>query len=463
MTLVGRLSSATLGNIVLLTGLLLSQSVVAREDLSSLTFHPMRLQDAGLSLQAALHREPAQQRAQQSPGQSVEAEQDQRTRGGIAQFDTAIDALQGSSGPYALELAELMQGKGMLLQNLGEHSEALDAFESSMHVLRVNHGLYNAEQIPVFRAMIHSKKELGDLPGAHNLQEALFHLQLQHHGADSLAATDAYIEWADWNVKLFLDGNDNHGGSPDAQFEKFENPVLTEAYNNYANALQLLQEQKPLPNESMITTERKLAAVSYIVRERLQASPVRNSTDFMQYDTFATPKDHRDDMANMALFNQGSSALRRAISYSINAPEPSYADVAQRIMELADWHLLFDRRAAAIEMYEDALALLANSDIPQGDAARLLAAGLPVQTPDAAYRATPESLEDFDGYIDVEISVNKFGMASDPEILSSKAGDERIERELLRTIRSCKFRPSFEEGAVLSEDRVQLRYYYTLR
>ena len=60
---------------------------------------------------------------------------------------------------------------------------------------------------------------------------------------------------------------------------------------------------------------------------------------------------------------------------------------------------------------------------------------------------SPIDAEGFDGFIDVEFALSKFGMASNPHIISNSAANRQIERELLLEIRSCKFRPKFVADA----------------
>ena len=69
---------------------------------------------------------------------------------------------------------------------------------------------------------------------------------------------------------------------------------------------------------------------------------------------------------------------------------------------------------------------------------------------------SPIDAEGFDGFIDVEFALSKFGMASNPHIISNSAANRQIERELLLEIRSCKFRPKFVADAPTSE-KMQLR------
>ncbi len=62
----------------------------------------------------------------------------------------------------------------------------------------------------------------------------------------------------------------------------------------------------------------------------------------------------------------------------------------------------------------------------------------------------------------MEFYLSKFGMATNPHIIASSDHDRQIEGELLREIRSCKFRPKFVAGTPVNDEKIQLRYYYSL-
>ncbi len=163
-----------------------------------------------------------------------------------------------------------------------------------------------------------------------------------------------------------------------------------------------------------------------------------------------------------AHFYDGSSALRRALAHSYKNPERRNDVIAARMVELGDWYLLFDHRAAALDLYRDALHFMHNASLPQEEVERIMSPGMPVPTPDTAYLAPSAGAEKFDGFIDVEFELSKFGTATNPRIIASSTGNKQIVRELLHEIRSCKFRPKFVADAPVNSEKIQLRYYYTL-
>ena len=86
---------------------------------------------------------------------------------------------------------------------------------------------------------------------------------------------------------------------------------------------------------------------------------------------------------------------------------------------------------------------------------------MPVRTPVATYLGQ-EPPDAFAGFIDVEFELSRFGKAYNPQVITSNNADRDIERELLRTIRNCRFRPLFVAGNAVKAEKMQLRYYYSL-
>jgi tetratricopeptide (TPR) repeat protein len=381
----------------------------------------------------------------------------------LGRYQQHITQLQDNGGLYAPGLSEAHEALGKLQLRLGDVEAALATFQAAQHVIRASNGPYSTEQIPLLREMIDANLRLGRIPDAHALQEALLSLQLRHHGNDDIAAVPALLEWADWNVRLYLSQNAqaladiDFGGTSNSR-----NPLLQEAYQRYIAALEILQAKETQADDSrLVDVERKLAALNFMVsRESYRSAPNKPMT-MMAVTGVPANDDNALERINTFHFLNGRSALERAIAYGYVAGSPHYDTIAARLMELGDWYLLFDRRASALETYQEALALLSDAQVAPQDAERIVGSGLPVSTPDASYfdAAAPR---DYAGHIDVEFDLNKYGMASNAQILDSSASDPRIERELLRTIRDGRFRPKFTNGEAVSGERVQLRYYYAV-
>ena len=163
-----------------------------------------------------------------------------------------------------------------------------------------------------------------------------------------------------------------------------------------------------------------------------------------------------------AYFFTGSNALKRTIAYSMESPRPDYLAIAEQMMALGDWYLLFDRRAAALSIYENAYEVLDAIHASEEDIRKIMTPGMPVVTPDSLFAGEAGGQDGYAGYIDVAFKVSKFGIASNPEVIGSSHEDvASISSALVRRIRQEKFRPAFINGSAASGENVKLRYYYS--
>ena len=438
----------------LLGGLLLSTSLAdssyAGQDLRYLSFHPVPLT-------------PEATPGRQAPVEFILHPMMPDASVREAEYREAIAATQSEHGEFALPLGEQLLGLGQSLQEQGELDAALEIYEASQHVLRMNLGLDSLEQAPVLKARFSAFAAKGDVENAHATQEALFNLRLRHHGRNNPAAVNALLEWADWNVTLYLllDPLPTMDASLMPSFARFNDPHLQLAYDSYSSALQALQKHSEPGDVRLVMTERKLAALNFIT-DRKMRDTFGNTLDAAvpRSDHLASAGDTLET-ATTARFYDGDSALRRALAHSTKSPGRRDDDIAARMVELGDWYLLFDRRAAALDLYRDALQFMKDASLSQEEVERIMSPGMPVPTPDTAYLA-PTNASEFDGYFDVEFELSQFGMATKPRIIGSSEVNKRIERELLREIRDCKFRPKFVADSPVNREKIQLRYYYSL-
>lgn len=446
--------SSTLLSAISSALMLCSMPVTAREDLRNLNFFPQPISSetvTGPLLAPALDLPIADQEFLD------DAEGDMAIAESIAKYTLQASDTENRSGPYDPGLIQTYQTLASLYQQSGDLHKAVEMLNLQLQVIRVTKGLFSIEQGDVFRSLVNTHVEAGDLESAHLYQEALLNLEMRAYGKDSLQFVSSRLEWADWNMNHYLTLSAEETSRTG---RKIEDPRVVAAYDNYVAALEIMQNNSRYADQRMITTERKLAALNFIVNRKMHDLS-RTPAASTNWQAAVQAQQQKLEQADAAHFFNGSSALKRAIVYSSSSPQPDYDFIAQRMMELGDWYLLFDRRAAAIDIYSNALEVLTAANIPEKEINRILSPGLPVQIPDLTWQQPAES-DQYAGFIDVEFELSRYGVASNPQILSSTEQDTRIEKELIRTIRKCKFRPMIADGTLLDNEKVKLRYYYTL-
>ena len=124
----------------------------------------------------------------------------------IGDAQLRLDRLQTSSGPYegAPERLDALTTLGSLLQEQGDHEEAINHYEQAMQLVRVNEGLFSERQLPMQAAIIDSHLALGDYDKADDMQASRLHLLRQNYPENSDTRVAAEEQMAHWNIAYYL-------------------------------------------------------------------------------------------------------------------------------------------------------------------------------------------------------------------------------------------------------------------
>lgn len=368
-----------------------------------------------------------------------------------------IAGLEESGDYYSPALAERSAELGKALQAEGQYHAALDAYDRSLQISRRHEGLFSRSQAVILQAKIDTLLAMGDTEASDGLQQSLFLMQQQVLADDAVALAEAHLATADWNLRYYLKARANPlsgGRTPEQQHALDER--LGQAFLQYHKALWLLSTSGADGlYEEKVGIERKIAALTLLVNRQYRQDLPGTLTKPGQRSFVQSQRSN-----NPVLFRHGSSALQRAIDYSVASAGP--VGVAARQLELADWYLLLDQHDEARAAYADAMASLREAGIAEDEIATRLESGLPVHDPEAALAALArdKAVEGFDGYIDVSFDLDRYGKASNARVLAGSAQDRQVERDLLQQIRDGRFRPGFADGAPVDRKDVTLRYYF---
>ncbi|HEY0963820.1 MAG TPA: hypothetical protein VGE69_15830 [Pseudomonadales bacterium] len=132
------------------------------------------------------------------------AETRARLAADITAYRARISDTLANSNPYSAALREQYDSLGALLQQAGEHEDAIAAFESAMHIDRVNGGLYTLDQIPLVEKMIASHDALGNADEVNDLHSYLFYIQQKTYDDGDPRLLAAMEDWADWNITSYM-------------------------------------------------------------------------------------------------------------------------------------------------------------------------------------------------------------------------------------------------------------------
>src|SRR5690606_11503889 len=118
---------------------------------------------------------------------------------------------------------------------------------------------------------------------------------------------------------------------------------------------------------------RRIAALVLMANREHQ----RNQTELTRHGVKSANAASRSNRP--VLLRHGTAALQQAVEYSKATNEPE--QVAERMLELADWYLLMHRYDEAYTAYGDAARFLSRSGVTEERRAILLGGGHPVHDP----------------------------------------------------------------------------------
>ncbi|HWN38098.1 MAG TPA: hypothetical protein VNP02_06340, partial [Gammaproteobacteria bacterium] len=363
----------------------------------------------------------------------------------LEQIAAEILEAQTQGGPYAKELIEPLRDLSFAYQEKGERALELAALEQARQVVRANYGLSSLEQAPLMRQQIRAEESRGNFAVAWELEQAL--LTLAHKHPDDVRAAPIYHEIGDKRMGLMrsylagerppqltlgcfyhssqqqqpgsYDSNCASGGRGAAILH-----MTLDAQRNYSNAIAVLRRQQEHSGAELYELEDKVLRNSYLLRD---------------YPT-------------------GRRSLVRLIYDDAANDEPTLSRI-ERLVQLADWDLLYDQRPLAFDLYERTHAYLTHGGVARASIDELFAPATPILLPTFQPNLlAPERAEGATGYVEVVFDVSRYGRTSRIRVLDSNASNA-VQNRLTRWIVANRFRPRVADGEVVDTSRIVARAY----
>lgn len=379
-------------------------------------------------------------------------------RDAIADYNARVTEIETAGGAWDQALAEELAALGRTQQGLREHEAAIATLDRALHVNRINAGLHTLEQVPVVEAMIDSYTALGNWSQADLYQNYLYFVQHRAYGLDDPRMIPVLEKLGRWNLEAFTIGLGEPLGMR-----------LATAQLLFNIARRLVGTHFGTEDERYVSYLRHVARSAYLVALHSEFVAEAGRPQYR-----VTREQLQDALmasgpTTMRGFASGVEALQEIVAfYEEGAYRPYLA--AEAIANLADWHLLFDRRNTARRLYAQAWEILAGEDNGRELQARLFGQVVPIPT----FAELPTNLllgassgRDGDGaglsmgHIDVRLSVTDFGALRGIEVLSEKTEANANQfSQLRREIRNTVFRPLLMDGELVASEGHVFRYRY---
>jgi len=357
-------------------------------------------------------------------------------------FREAITGLETEHGAYAEGLSEQLLSLGLTLQRQGRHGEALDVFKRGVHLARINHGLYSAEQLTLLQAEIASHMATGQLSEADERQQYLYRVQMRSlQGGESMAA--ALMQQASWQFSAYRWGVGGPG------FLRLMN-----MWDLYRLALNNIVEREGDTSQDLLKPLYGMLRAQYLISEYDgESQSGMNSGDgysgSLEYNRFNAYR-HQS-------YDKGRAVIQAIYELEDGTESEDPVVAAEALIMLGDWYLWHDQAEQAKQAYADARAELVELDGAQLEEDRLF--GEPVALPSlSGVRPLPQSVDPESGDILLEFSVTGRGRVTDLERLNENEAYDSQANRLMRRLRKTRFRPRFEAGEPVKTENIIWAY-----
>lgn len=433
----------------------------------------------------------------------------------IAQYQAQLDTLLAEQGLFSPERREQLEALGLLLQEQGAHSEALQAFAEALHIERVNNGLYTLSQLPLVDSIIVSHDALHDFKEVDDYHAYRYYVEQRAYPDGDPRLLAAKEAWADWNVESYLkraSARDSFSITTgpvgplgdDTDYVAIQNPV-TGSYNYvprhqlpyvlgpgaapggfYRNSMAYSVSPEMIVDERLRTASdlyeeiqqaqgdtivpdiaRKRANVDLAIKRRLdQTDTITDSRSLYRSRVLL-------DRSPPPLVTRGYTRNRDALAalaeQSAANPDNNPTDTARAYIHLGDWHLGYGYTGRAEDAYLQAWTLLHENGLSTVEIDDIFAPGPLIPVPAfashpfsrALYGIAPDASLMYAGHIDVRLNLSQSGRVQSPQIVAVSEGtSQRLRRTLLDYLRDQRMRPALVDGALVERRDMQVRYYY---
>ncbi|MEP4145902.1 MAG: hypothetical protein ABJL54_01705 [Halioglobus sp.] len=358
-------------------------------------------------------------------------------------------------GPYDPNLSQPLHQMGKYYQSQERHPEAMPLLLRSLHVAKINEGLYTPNQLPLLSDIIHSQLSMERYDDADQFFKALYRLQNKTYDPGSLEMYDATRRYVAWQRQAYLQGV---GDKP--SYERLLNMHVI-----HSEEITRIRQGEWKPKEIIPHLYDRML-VEYLISEyggERQASIQINVTGSADPDPVMEGGLEGERFRQLQRFNErnGRKTLKQIIWMEKSRSPIDHEALATAYVALGDWSLWWHRVGRALESYEKAWAVLEEDNANNIDPESWFQH--PVELPDTSVFLSDGSKphEDLEARAKVSFSVTKTGEVRDIDVREqAPEGDIGARVVLFRLLRELRFRPVLREGKAVPYAGLEREYNY---
>lgn len=331
-----------------------------------------------------------------------------------------VDELEQQTHRYGAELAEPLMLRGDVKFARGAYEEALDDYGRSVHIERVNAGLHNPAQVAAVYREARTLARMGLTTEADRREEYAYEVLRKHHGSYSEELLPGLYHLAQWQDKR----NNIFG-----------------ARRLYGQALLIMESANEDPYSPALIKPLTGLADTYR-NERFPQNYVREgaTSAFAGGPPSAELYDGQRPLT-LNNFPAGQKALERIVEIRQRTAEQEPVALAEAILDLGDWHLLFEKVRLAGQFYQHAERIL--SEAHEGASTALFSQPALLHYPRPQDPKIPTNLLEpvrMKGHVAVRFTVTDRGTTTRLQTLSSEPKG-LMDFRVRKSLRAARYRP----------------------
>lgn len=351
-----------------------------------------------------------------------------------------IRALEAARHRHHGDLARPLTLLGDAQFGLGQYDEALQSYAMAVHVSRVSDGLFTPKQVEAVYKQSEALQRLGDAEEAASREEYAFEVLWKAHGPDSKALLPGIFRLAKWH-------NDQYNIF--AARALFEQALRIHAANGDEGSPEAIPALRGLAE-----TYRMERFPPFYASEREAPAFAASARPGMRTSAFEAPLTFNN-------FPVAERALQQVIRIRRDDPAGGPLPVSEAILDLADWHLLWERFNKAKTLYEYVFGVMQQLD--SVDAATYFAKPKLLHLPLPRNPKPPSGrggVKESPGFVEVAFRVSPTGGVQNMQVVASEPKG-MMDFSVRRSLRNARYRPVLVDGQTSAFEQETYRHEFS--
>ncbi|WP_371373048.1 hypothetical protein [Thalassotalea aquiviva] len=271
------------------------------------------------------------------PGEQSKTKQLQR----VEDLKYAIEKIESEEGAYGDRLSQELLSLGQVYFDIGEYPSAIESFKRSLHLNRINDGLYAQSQIPIIKKLIDSYKANKQWEEVGQRYAFLYRLHRQNFPPSDPQRMDLELEMANWQLESFYNNDSEQALQNLLNANAFYKHSLTSHKEKYGpTSLKLID-----PINGLITT-------NYLLSRMPGSEAIPRRPEYFSLDQAVGFKN--DPNRAFKSFSHILDLIEEELYIQQSQPDINHLDVVKVLLKRADWCLINHKRDCSIDYYADA-------------------------------------------------------------------------------------------------------------